>query len=359
MTSGLTSPTTRRWNSRSVEAAERRGHLVVSIGRTSRARGSPVDAAASQLGRHGRAGLLDELGQASEACRTLGRQPGLSIAGASMVAAGAQTDRPTSTPLAPARHADLHLGLERRVVHAARQQDPGKARGSIELVAGIRPGRAAPRRSGRTGIPPSGHRRRWPSGAGPSRPRRAASSSPVTGSPSSPKESGSTKSARSSRTAGRCHLLDEALLVRGVRCVRVVVDQEFRGRGPQALRLLRIPAWQQATDAGRRGTLVAGRLEGDEQAIRPESEPSAMHWAAPTSGSRSVPVASVASARTTVRLKSTMSSIVVDSGASGWSSLRRFWRWSRARTVNVPRADEVASRPRRVPSNSAMRLPDG
>ena len=80
------------------------------------------------------------------------------------------------------------------------------------------------------------------------------------------------------------------------------------------------------------------------------SDPSAMHWAAPISGSSSVPVATGARDRTTARLNATISSYVADAGSSGRSALRRFWRWSRARTVNVPRSDAQASSPRRAPS---------
>ena len=70
----------------------------------------------------------------------------------------------------------------------------------------------------------------------------------------------------------------------------------------------------------------------------------------PVSGSSSTPVPTPRSSRTTARSNSTISSSVTDSGSAGRSSLRRTYRWSRARTVNAPRVGMI------IPTRAAARV---
>ena len=196
MTSGLTSPTTRMSNARSV-AAEVMGISGVSIRRTSRPRAPPVGWAASHLGRHGR-----PLRSTSSARRRRRAAPSLASHAArssgGMTAAGAHTDRPTSTPLAPASQAVSTWASNVASstppdsrTHGRREAASSSAQASVHSVGSVTVrsyGNSALRTS-----PPIAVRRRAVS----TTTRRRAS--PVTGSPSSPNESGSTKSARSSR----------------------------------------------------------------------------------------------------------------------------------------------------------------
>ena len=199
-----------------------------------------------------------------------GTRPGRA---ASSVAASSHTERPARTPLAPARAGDLDLGLERRVVDAAREQHPRHrdAASSSSHASRQRAGSTTDASYGNSALrmsPPIAVSRRAVSMT---TSRRA---SPVSFSPStSENESGSTNSARSTRAAGGRDVADEPLLVRRVRRLRVVVDEELRRRRAHALRLLDAPALEDAADPRRRGTRVAGRLDRDDEPGRGGQRP--------------------------------------------------------------------------------------
>ncbi len=228
-----------------------------------------------------------------------------------IVAAGAQTELPTSTPDAPALAGGGRLPLEHGVVDAARQQDPWQAT-ARRPAPRMRPpmrarsstagsyGNSALRMSAADGrqaacglddAPPARFARQLAAGHR-IEPQRLDEQRQVGG------------------PAGRGDLCHEPLLVCGVRRLVVVVDEQLGRRGTQALRLLDRPAGQHPAD---RVPSAAPRSPvasiATSRPARPGSEPSAMHWAAPISGSRRDPVAYGASARITARLNSTISCV--------------------------------------------------
>ena len=152
MMSGFTSPTTRRSNGRAGRAGSG-VHLAGQYrayqpgsgasGRWASSSGAATDRPSSPV-RSTRRRRRATPSVSSHCVRPSG----------GIVADADQTERPTSTPLAPARHADLDLRLEGRVIDPAREEDPRQSRGRVELRAGIDPARPIVDRSRRTGIPP-------------------------------------------------------------------------------------------------------------------------------------------------------------------------------------------------------------
>ena len=202
-------------------------------------------------------------------------------------------DRPTDEDAArPGATGDPHLALEGRVVDAARQEHPRDRRCRIELRAGVGPATLVRRRPGRYGnsafstSPPSAVRRRAVS----TTTRRRSSPTSFGTAGSMEKPSGSMKRARSAVDARRGDLGDETLLVRRARGVGVVVDEELRRVGAHALGLRDAPARRGPGSPGP-STSPRTRSPRWRRAIPPRtgSDPSAMHWAAPISGSSRTP----------------------------------------------------------------------
>ena len=162
---------------------------------------------------------------------------------------------------------DLRLGLERGVVDARGEDDPGDGRRLVELLAGLRP-------------------------AGPVRHRGVVWELALEDVATECRQAacrahddvatvlaaqlrgrlvhGEAERLQEERQvvvgAGLGDLDEQLLLLRGVLRVGVVVEQELDGVGAHALRLGDAPVRQQAADPRRGGPGVAARLDGHDEA---------------------------------------------------------------------------------------------
>src|SRR3954453_2245388 len=159
----------------------------------------------------------------------------------------------------------LDLALERRVVHPPRQQDPWQPAGLVQLGDGVGPfGRVVDGGITRElGLEDVTAERRQPAGGldDPPPARLARELAARRGI----EAEGLHEQGQVGRATGLDDVSHEPLLGGRVRGLVVVVDEQL-GRGrPKALRLLHRPARQDPAHAGRRGALVTGRLDRNQE----------------------------------------------------------------------------------------------
>ena len=99
---------------------------------------SGVAARPPSAARHGAADVVDERRRAARGARGPSSPGRRRAPPASSVAASAQTERPTSTPLAPAPQATATWRSNVASSTPPGQQDPGQRRRGVELGAGLR-----------------------------------------------------------------------------------------------------------------------------------------------------------------------------------------------------------------------------